>query len=54
MEIKNKMENRKLKCKKCGHYVENVGEKAKKVTCSDCVQKELNLAYKKQRKEEIK
>ena len=42
-----------LKCKKCKKMVENVGERASAVTCSDCVQEELQDAYCAQNEETI-
>jgi tRNA G26 N,N-dimethylase Trm1 len=32
---------KKLACKECGKIVDKVDEKADKITCSDCVQKQL-------------
>ena len=34
-----------LACKSCGEIVEKVDEAADSITCSDCVQKELNGGY---------
>jgi hypothetical protein len=34
-----------LACKSCGEIVEKVDEAADAITCSDCVQKELNGGY---------
>lgn len=41
-------EFKKMQCCKCSKIVENVGERATKVTCSNCVQKEMEAEYKRQ------
>lgn len=42
-----------LKCKECGHIVKDVGERAKAVTCSDCVIKIMEKAALEQQEEQI-
>lgn len=35
---------KQMRCKQCNHIVDNVGENARSVTCSECTDKNVNKA----------